>query len=154
MKYFNFLIVFFADFKDGFELENEIEVVDFYQLICFLLQIDPQEHDGSWDRIEDMLVIAGSPSLSNFESEKMPPWIEITEGDQILGLAFHHNEFPFRNSEQMLPVPSISADLFVFVFLFRNSVRPHPLPLLNRFIFLEIQILCFYKNESVFLFLF
>ena len=65
MKSINFLIVF-ADFKDGFELENEIEVVDFYQLICFLLQIDPQEHDGSWDRIEDMLVIAGSPSLSNF----------------------------------------------------------------------------------------
>ena len=51
----------------------------------------------------------------------MPPWIEITEGDQILGLAFHHNEFPFRNSEQMLPVPSISADLFGFVFLYRNS---------------------------------
>merc|ERR1711936_936818 len=54
------------DFKEGFELENEIEVVDFYQLICFLLQIDPQEHDGSWDRIEDMLVIAGSPFSFKF----------------------------------------------------------------------------------------
>jgi len=55
------------DFKEGFELENEIEVVDFYQLICFLLQIDPQNnHEGDWDRIEDMLIISGSPSLSTF----------------------------------------------------------------------------------------
>jgi len=52
------------DFKEGFELENEIEVVDFYQLICFLLQIDPQNnHEGDWDRIEDMLIISGSPGL-------------------------------------------------------------------------------------------
>jgi len=54
------------DFKEDFELESEIEVVDFYQLICFLLQIDPQEHDGSWDRIEDILTISGSPSFSPF----------------------------------------------------------------------------------------
>ena len=58
---------FISDFKEGFELENEIEVVDFYQLICFLLQIDPQNnHEGDWDRIEDMLIISGSPSLSTF----------------------------------------------------------------------------------------
>ena len=55
---------FIPDFKEGFELENEIEVVDFYQLICFLLQIDPQNnHEGDWDRIEDMLIISGSPGL-------------------------------------------------------------------------------------------
>ena len=58
---------FISDFKEGFELENEIEVVDFYQLICFLLQIDPQNnHEGDWDRIEDMLIISGSPSLPTF----------------------------------------------------------------------------------------
>ena len=58
------LFYFISDFKEGFELENEIEVVDFYQLICFLLQIDPQNnHEGDWDRIEDMLIISGSPGL-------------------------------------------------------------------------------------------
>ena len=61
------MIVFILDFKENFELENEIEVVDFYQLICFLLQIEPQNnHEGSWDRIEDMLIISGSPGLPIF----------------------------------------------------------------------------------------
>ena len=61
------MIVFILDFKENFELENEIEVVDFYQLICFLLQIEPQNnHEGSWDRIEDMLIISGSPVLPIF----------------------------------------------------------------------------------------
>lgn len=54
------------DFKENYELENEIEVVDFYQLICFLLQIPAQDHDGSWDRIEDILTISGSPSFLAF----------------------------------------------------------------------------------------
>ena len=61
------LSILLTDFKENYELENEIEVVDFYQLICFLLQITPEEHSGSWERIEDMLKISGSPSLSTFK---------------------------------------------------------------------------------------
>merc|ERR1712088_271660 len=38
-----------VDHKHYHQFKYDIEVVDFYQLICFLLQIDPQEHDGSWD---------------------------------------------------------------------------------------------------------
>ena len=60
------LPILLSDFKEGYELENEIEVVDFYQLISFLLQIPPEKHSGSWERIEDMLKISGSPSLSKF----------------------------------------------------------------------------------------
>jgi hypothetical protein len=61
-----YFFLLLLDFKENYELENEIEVVDFYQLICFLLQIPAQDHDGSWDRIEDILTISGSPSFLAF----------------------------------------------------------------------------------------
>ena len=37
------------DFKQGYTLEN-IEIVDIYQLMAFLLKLPPNPHDGDWDR--------------------------------------------------------------------------------------------------------
>ena len=47
-------------------MQNPIELVDFYQLICFLLQIPPEEHHGDWDRIAPMLTISSAPSVLSF----------------------------------------------------------------------------------------
>jgi len=53
------------DFKAGYEMREEIEVVDFYQIICFLLDIPAgDKHSGSWERIQDMLTISGSPKAT------------------------------------------------------------------------------------------
>jgi hypothetical protein len=51
-------IALFSDFKKNYVLPGPIETVDFYQLICFLLQIPPEEHDGDWKRIEGMLTVS------------------------------------------------------------------------------------------------
>jgi len=53
------------DFKSGYE-SGPIEAVDLYQLMCFLLQIKPNHHDGDWSRVRPMLTIssANSPSPS------------------------------------------------------------------------------------------
>ena len=37
------------DFKPGYS-SDPVEIVDLYQLIAFLLKIQPNQHDGSWDR--------------------------------------------------------------------------------------------------------
>lgn len=54
------------DFKANHEVYHEIEVVDFYQIFCFLLRIPAGFHNGSWDRVADFLTISGSstPILS------------------------------------------------------------------------------------------
>ena len=44
------LILLFLDFKSGYTTEP-LEIVDIYQLMTFLLQIDPNPHDGVWDRL-------------------------------------------------------------------------------------------------------
>ena len=41
-------------------LNEEVSILDFYQLICFLMQIPAEEHDGDWDNIEDMLKISSA----------------------------------------------------------------------------------------------
>jgi len=51
------------DFKSGYTSEP-IEAVDLYQLMAFLLKIPPNNHDGEWSRIRQMLMISGSPSNS------------------------------------------------------------------------------------------
>jgi len=52
------------DFKKNFKLYDPIETVDFYQLICFLLQIPPEEHEGEWEHIAPMLTISSAmPSV-------------------------------------------------------------------------------------------
>jgi len=49
------------DFKSGHEIDHEIEIVDLYQVLCFLLDIPSEEgHEGTWDNIKDMLTISGS----------------------------------------------------------------------------------------------
>jgi len=50
------------DFKPGY-VSKPVEIVDLYQVISFLLNIPPNHHDGDWNRVKDMLVISGSPSL-------------------------------------------------------------------------------------------
>ena len=44
---FQFLL---QDFKPGYTLEDSIEIVDIYQIMAFLLNVPPNEHDGNWDR--------------------------------------------------------------------------------------------------------
>jgi len=51
------------DFKVGHETD-EVEVVDIYQLMAFLLQVDPNPHDGHWDRVKGMLMLSGSESFT------------------------------------------------------------------------------------------
>jgi len=54
------------DFKEGHVIHDEIEIVDLYQVLCFLLDIPTAEgHEGSWDRVKDMLTISGSSSLGH-----------------------------------------------------------------------------------------
>jgi len=48
------------DFKKGY-ISDPIEAVDLYQLIAFLLQIKPNENDGSWDRVRPMLSLSSAP---------------------------------------------------------------------------------------------
>ncbi len=51
------------DFKRGYVSYDEVEVVDFYQIICFLLRIPAGFHSGSWQRIEGMLAISAAHSV-------------------------------------------------------------------------------------------
>merc|ERR1712123_274853 len=51
------------DFKPGF-VSKPVEIVDIYQIMAFLLNIPPNAHDGSWDRIRNMLVINAAPTTS------------------------------------------------------------------------------------------
>jgi len=53
------------DFKPGF-VSKPVEIVDIYQLMSFLLNIPPNDHDGSWDRIRDMLVINAAPTTTSY----------------------------------------------------------------------------------------
>jgi len=54
------------DFKKNYKMYDPIEIVDFYQMICFLLQIPPEDHHGSWERIAPMLEISSAPSVLSF----------------------------------------------------------------------------------------
>lgn len=49
------------DFKPGFKLDN-LEIVDLYQIMAFLLKIPPNQHDGNWDRVKQMLVLNDATS--------------------------------------------------------------------------------------------
>lgn len=52
------------DFKENHVVHDEIEIVDLYQILCFLLDVPPAEgHEGSWERVEDMLTVSGSNHL-------------------------------------------------------------------------------------------
>ena len=53
--------ILFSDFKVNHIVHEEIEVLDFYQIICFLLNIPAGEHSGSWSRIEDLLTVSAAP---------------------------------------------------------------------------------------------
>lgn len=52
------------DFKSNYVLRTPVETVDFYQLICFLMQIPAGKHHGDWKRISGMLNISGASSLT------------------------------------------------------------------------------------------
>ncbi len=52
------------DFKAGYEFEDEIEAVDFYQIMSFLLRIPAGHHSGSWERIAPMLEISAASQNS------------------------------------------------------------------------------------------
>jgi len=50
------------DFKSHHVISEEVEIVDLYQIVCFLLDIPTSDnHEGSWNRVKDMLTISGSP---------------------------------------------------------------------------------------------
>ncbi|XP_023326978.1 ectonucleotide pyrophosphatase/phosphodiesterase family member 6 [Eurytemora carolleeae] len=51
------------DFKPG-HVSSTIEIVDIYQIMAFLLQVDPQPHDGSWDRVKPMIVLSSGENLT------------------------------------------------------------------------------------------
>merc|ERR1719323_1389417 len=50
------------DFKPGYKLDT-LEIVDIYQIMAFLLKIPPNMHDGSWDRVKEMLVLSAAPCI-------------------------------------------------------------------------------------------
>merc|ERR1711988_1304637 len=50
------------DFKSGYTLKENIEIVDIYQIMAFLLQVPPADHDGNWERVKDMLMISSAPA--------------------------------------------------------------------------------------------
>ena len=51
---------FFVDFKSHHVISEEVEIVDLYQIVCFLLDIPTSDnHEGSWNRVKDMLTISG-----------------------------------------------------------------------------------------------
>jgi len=53
------------DFKVNHEINEEIEIVDLYQIFCFLLNIPAGNgHAGSWDRIQDILTISNAPKVA------------------------------------------------------------------------------------------
>ena len=39
----------YLDFKKGYETDG-VELVDMYQLMAFLLDVNPNPHHGNWDR--------------------------------------------------------------------------------------------------------
>ena len=60
------IITFFSlkiDFKKSYVLNDPIEVLDIYQLLCFLLRIPPGEHAGIWSRIEPMLTVSSATTF-------------------------------------------------------------------------------------------
>merc|ERR1712213_66855 len=52
------------DFKAGYTLDN-IEIVDIYQIMAFLLKIPPNNHDGNWNRVKKMLVLNDAPTTTS-----------------------------------------------------------------------------------------
>merc|ERR1719340_385423 len=52
------------DFKPGYTLKESIEIVDIYQIMAFLLKVPPNEHDGNWDRVKNILMINSAPTGS------------------------------------------------------------------------------------------
>jgi len=52
------------DFKTGHTSEP-LEIVDIYQLMAFLLQVDPNPHDGAWDRVKGMLMLSGGETYTS-----------------------------------------------------------------------------------------
>merc|ERR1719410_2623576 len=56
------------DFKAGFTLDDSIEIVDIYQIMAFLLKVPPNEHDGNWDRVKNILMINSAPTTSSLHS--------------------------------------------------------------------------------------
>jgi len=51
------------DFKSNYVHDTRINSVDLYQLFCFLMQIKPEENDGDWDNIEEMMIISSATPL-------------------------------------------------------------------------------------------
>lgn len=52
-----------------------IELVDVYQMFCFLLNIDPQTNDGVWDRIRALLRNSSAPINANWSILLAALWI-------------------------------------------------------------------------------
>jgi len=52
------------DFKKSYVLNDPIQVLDIYQLLCFLLRIPPGEHAGKWSRIEPMLTVSSATTFT------------------------------------------------------------------------------------------
>lgn len=59
------VLITFSDFKRNYVLKQPLETVDFYQLLCFLMQIPPEDHDGEWSKIEPMMTISAATTSFN-----------------------------------------------------------------------------------------
>ena len=50
-----YILIIFAGFISSTREQPPIELVDIYQMLCFLLDIEPEKNDGIWDRIRNLL---------------------------------------------------------------------------------------------------
>lgn len=66
------------DFKPGY-VSEPIEIVDLYQLMAFLLQVDPNPHHGDWDRVKSMLML-------NSGEQALPTILTILVSSLIINL--------------------------------------------------------------------
>jgi len=72
------------DFKSNYVHKNPINSVDFYQLLCFLMQIPPEEHDGEWKNIGPMMTVSSTMSITP------GTWIMTLWTFPLMSLHYHY----------------------------------------------------------------
>ena len=75
---------FVSDFKSNYVHKNPINSVDFYQLLCFLMQIPPEEHDGEWKNIGPMMTVSSTMSITP------GTWIMTLWTFPLMSLHYHY----------------------------------------------------------------
>jgi len=67
------------DFKSNYVHGKRINSVDIYQLLCFLMQIEPAKNDGNWKNIKDMMLISSATPLATPLISFMTIWTIIIQ---------------------------------------------------------------------------